>query len=166
MKQRTILLFPRLEEIEQIQSLREKYDPLAKLIRPHITLVFPFEGPWSDAELAAILERHCENFSPFPLTLGGISLQEDPFGNYLFLNVLEGRGELSALHEAFYAREFRPFDAGVPYVPHMTIGKFSTAEQISHAWNRSFLAFVVKFIQTNRRDFRAIPRRLFPGAGL
>lgn len=39
---RTIMIFPEFEEMEIIDEIREKYDPLARLVRPHITIVFPF----------------------------------------------------------------------------------------------------------------------------
>ena len=39
---RDILIFPKFKNINKIQELRNKYDPLANLIAPHITIVFPF----------------------------------------------------------------------------------------------------------------------------
>ena len=41
---RTIMIFPEFENMEIIDNIRKKYDPLAELVRPHITLVFPFES--------------------------------------------------------------------------------------------------------------------------
>ena len=41
---RTIMIFPQFNNIEIIDGIRDRYDPLAKLVRPHITLVFPFES--------------------------------------------------------------------------------------------------------------------------
>lgn len=37
------MIFPDFENVEIIDNIRDKYDPLAKLIRPHITIVFPFD---------------------------------------------------------------------------------------------------------------------------
>ena len=42
MRERTIMIFPKFGRMEVIYEIRDKYDPLSKLIRPHITLVFPF----------------------------------------------------------------------------------------------------------------------------
>ena len=39
---RDILIFPKFENIYLIQNIRNKFDPLANLIAPHITLAFPF----------------------------------------------------------------------------------------------------------------------------
>lgn len=38
---RTIMIFPEFTNIELINQLRVKYDPLFNKVRPHITLVFP-----------------------------------------------------------------------------------------------------------------------------
>ena len=43
MSLRTIMIFPEFDNIDIIDEIRAKYDPLAKLVRPHITIVFPFE---------------------------------------------------------------------------------------------------------------------------
>lgn len=33
---RTILIFPKFENVELLSLIRSKYDPIASLIRPHI----------------------------------------------------------------------------------------------------------------------------------
>ena len=47
MSLRTIMIFPEFENMDIIDRIRDKYDPLARLVRPHITLVFPFENEMS-----------------------------------------------------------------------------------------------------------------------
>ena len=42
MSERTIMIFPKFSNMEIIDRIRRNYDPLADLVRPHITLVFPF----------------------------------------------------------------------------------------------------------------------------
>ncbi len=37
---RTIMIFPEFKNMEIIDKIRNQYDPLANLVRPHITLVF------------------------------------------------------------------------------------------------------------------------------
>ncbi len=44
MIKRCIMIFPQFENIEVIDKIRNKYDPLANHLRPHITLVFPFDS--------------------------------------------------------------------------------------------------------------------------
>ena len=57
MAQRTIMIFPDFEQMEIIESIREKYDLLYQLVKPHITVVFPFDMDVSNEELSKILER-------------------------------------------------------------------------------------------------------------
>ena len=69
---RTIMIVPEFENMEIIDRIREKYDPLAQLVRPHITLVFPFENQMSNSEIAEVLERRLKNIKPFHLVMKGI----------------------------------------------------------------------------------------------
>jgi len=142
MSLRTIMIFPEFENVEIIDKIRKQFDPLADLVRPHITIVFPFEGSMSNAELAQVLEERLADIKPFQLILGGISKQEDIFGNYLFLNVLQGAEEICHIHQALYENEFREFDKGLQYVPHMTVGKLATVEELDRAYNQ------VKFMES------------------
>ena len=48
---RDILIFPKFENIDLIQDIRNKFDPLANIIAPHITLAFPFLDNMSNEEL-------------------------------------------------------------------------------------------------------------------
>lgn len=78
---RTIMIVPEFENMEIIDRIREKYDPLAQLVRPHITLVFPFENQMSNSEIAEVLERRLKNIKPFHLVMKGICRQSDRFGH-------------------------------------------------------------------------------------
>ena len=131
---RTILIFPEFDNIAVIDRIRDKYDPLAPLIRPHITLVFPFESPVSNEDLAQILDRTLEGIRPFTLRVHGVSKRVDMFGNALMLNVTEGKDVLCRIHDELYARDFREFDMGIPYEPHITVGNFSTPEALDAAF--------------------------------
>lgn len=48
---RTIMIFPEFHNMEVINFYRNKYDPLSDLVKPHITLVFPFQSGISNDEL-------------------------------------------------------------------------------------------------------------------
>lgn len=50
-KKRCIMIFPQFKNINIIDEIREKYDPLSNNVRPHITLVFPFESNISKVDL-------------------------------------------------------------------------------------------------------------------
>lgn len=134
MSHRTIMIFPEFENQEIIDNIREKYDPLVGMVPPHITLVFPFESPMSNQELERVLNDRLISIKPFKLKLGGVSKQEDRFGNYLFLNVQQGEKELKCINQILYDNEFREFDAGLPYVPHMTVGKLATSQLMNEAF--------------------------------
>ena len=43
-RKRTIMIFPKFSNQEIIDEIRKKYDPLYNLVKPHITLVFPFKS--------------------------------------------------------------------------------------------------------------------------
>ena len=132
---RTIMIFPEFENIGSIDKIRSKYDPLADLVRPHITLVFPFESDMTDDEVREILEKRLEDTKPFDLTLQGFSRQiDEKFGNFLFLNVTNGNDEIVKIHDILYANEFKRFNLGYPYIPHMTVGKAKTVDELNAAY--------------------------------
>lgn len=131
---RTIMIFPQFDNMKIIDEIRKKYDSLSELVRPHITLVFPFESELSNEQLRGIMEYKLQNIAPFRIKLHGISRQEDRFGNYLFLNVLEGTEQLSQIHDILYSDELEMFDMGIEYIPHMTIGKLETREKLDAAY--------------------------------
>ena len=144
------MIFPEFEEMEIIDEIREKYDPLAHLVRPHITIVFPFENQMSNSDIADILSIRLKTINSFELVLSGISKQEDRFGNYLFLEVKEGTAEICSIHNILYDNEFREHDLGIDYKPHMTLGKLPTVEALNVAYeevkeiNRVFKTIVNK----------------------
>lgn len=134
MSLRTIMIFPEFDNMDVIDRIRAKYDPLAELVRPHVTLVFPFESDISNEKLEEILESRLQEINCFELILGNISKQKDLFGNYLFLNVLKGAEELVRINRFLYDNEFKEYDLGLPYVPHMTIGKLSLVKEMDEAY--------------------------------
>lgn len=132
---RTIMIFPEFENMEIIDNIRKQYDPLAELVVPHITLVFPFESQMSNDELSDILKNRLSSIKPFQLELQGISKQEDAFGNYLFLDIPQGTEEICTINKLLYENEFKEFCFGAPFTPHMTIGKLPTKEALDDAYN-------------------------------
>lgn len=133
MIQRSILLFPNFENIELIDYIRNLYDPLSTLIKPHITIVFPFISSISNTELENALEKCIHSISPFELVLCGIDSEVSIFGNYMFLNVLKGKKEITFLHDYFYNNIFKDFRVDLTYTPHLTLGKFDTIQDLNNA---------------------------------
>lgn len=134
MPERTIMIFPEFGNMEIINSMRKKYDPLADLVSPHITLVFPFHSDITDAELSSHIENAMSGISPFSLQLAGIFKHEDAFGNYLFLDVKEGKKELIRLHDRLYSGVLSSFSTEIPYNPHMTLGNLENRDSLNTAY--------------------------------
>lgn len=132
---RTIMIFPEFENIDVINDIRNKYDPLADLVLPHITLVFPFDSELTNEELNLYLKESLSAIQPFKVELKGFSKQENKYGNYLFLNVVQGMDVIKNIHDRLYNDKLKQFDAGYNYVPHMTVGKVSSMELLDKAFN-------------------------------
>ena len=135
MNLRTIMIFPSFENMEIINRIRDKYDPLAKLVRPHITIVFPFESEISNEKLSEILDNRLAGVTPFDIEMSGFSKHSDPSGNYLFLDFIKGADTVREIHDTFYRNEFKEYDLwGSEYVPHITVGKFSSVDEMNSAY--------------------------------
>lgn len=131
---RTIMIFPEFKNINVINTIRKKYDPLAELVMPHITLVFPFESELTNEELSIYLKECLINIKPFVLELGGISKKEDKYGNYLFLNIKSGMDIIKNIHDILYKGKLKLFKPEEQYIPHMTVGKLSSKELLNQAF--------------------------------
>ena len=118
---RAIVLFPQFNNIDAIQVVRERFDPLAKYIAPHITLVFPFESELSTEELRIHMTHALQGVKRFPVQLRGIT--GDFREGYLFLNVKRGNDSIIDLHDRLYQGVLEPFlFRKVTYCPHITVG--------------------------------------------
>ena len=125
---RDILIFPKFENINKIQELRNKCDPLANLIAPHITIAFPFSDNISNEELIKKLTNLLKNFRPFTIVFKGISLSED---NYIFLNCMKGYQEIIELHNEIYKQILTShLKKSIKYIPHITLGKASSIQEL------------------------------------
>ena len=82
MKLRTIMIFPEFDNMEVIDKIREQYDPLANLVRPHITIVFPFDSDRSNEELKAVLENRLQSVKSFKLEMAGSGCKCNDYYNY------------------------------------------------------------------------------------
>jgi 2'-5' RNA ligase len=136
MVERCIMIFPELSNMNIIDEIRAKYDPLAHHVRPHITLVFPFQSEISASELMAHLKGVLSQIEPFKIILHGITPVQS-FGNYLFLEITEGIEEIVDIHKRLYTgllESFHPqwLKAG-GYYPHMTVGKLESVEEYRNA---------------------------------
>ncbi len=163
MESRCIMIIPELDNIAIINEIREKYDPLAYHVRPHITLVFPFNSSIEAHQLKKHIEAALFNISPFNIVLQGITPSRIN-GNYLFLNLQEGQREIIDLHKRLYKgilEQYYPqWLKGTNYMPHMTVGRienevgYCQAAEAVMSINTYFKAVVdkisVEIIQENQ----------------
>ena len=136
MVERCIMIFPEFSNIKVIEEIRGKYDPLARHVRPHITLIFPFHSDIATAELETHLKEVLEGVIPFELTMQGITPVQS-FGNYLFLNIAKGQEEIKDLHKALYTGLLGPYHPqwlkSGGFYPHMTVGKLEQDHEYREA---------------------------------
>jgi 2'-5' RNA ligase len=135
MSLRTIMIFPEFENIDVINDIRKKYDPLSNLVLPHITLVFPFDSELTNEELKLHLKESLSEIQPFKIELEGFSKQVNSYGNSLFLNVVQGMDEIKNIHDRLYKGRLKQFDAGYDYAPHITVGNLSSINLLNKAFN-------------------------------
>ncbi len=126
MPARCIMIFPDFEKMALLEAVREKYDPLYRLIRPHITLVFPFQSEITAKELASHLRSALAGEKAFSIVMGGISGRREAGGNYLFLNVKQGAEEIRLISGKLYGGILSPYKSArydASYTPHITLGQ-------------------------------------------
>jgi 2'-5' RNA ligase len=105
----------------EIDAIRDAHDPLASKIRPHITLVFPFESALSPGALAAHVRNAVASTECFHVSLG---LPQIRAGGFIWLPALQGRNEIMALHDALYRGPLGlHLDTARPYEPHLTVAR-------------------------------------------
>lgn len=136
MQKRCIMIFPEFADGDAINAIRKKYDPLANHVRPHITLVFPFDSDLQPKELKEHLTGALLNVTPFDIVLRGITPVKG-HGNYLFLNIESGREEILEIHKRLYTgllEKFLPawLQSG-GYYPHLTVGNIENEEKYKAA---------------------------------
>ncbi len=122
--QRSILLFPDLTNRSQIERYRNRFDPLAGKISPHVTLVFPFESAdiATDA-LALHVKKSIGIMRAFTLEVSLPAVIED---ECVYLKVTEGAEHVRRLHDALYVDLLHPFlRTDLHYAPHITIGRYN-----------------------------------------
>ncbi|GKU28576.1 2'-5' RNA ligase family protein [Clostridium folliculivorans] len=73
MLKRCIMIFPEFENPKIIDNIRDKYDPLANHVRPHITLVFPFESDIKTDDLRTHISSVLSEIRPFEIILNKIT---------------------------------------------------------------------------------------------
>ena len=129
---RAIVLFPKFENVYPIEQLRKQFDPLALTIKPHITVVFPFESDLQIEQLHAHVWQAIQGIGPFKAGLCGITGADE---EYLFLNVKKGNDEIIELHDRLYSGLLAEHLCIThTYIPHLTVGRLKDKEDFSAAF--------------------------------
>ncbi|KPV44274.1 2'-5' RNA ligase family protein [Alicyclobacillus ferrooxydans] len=120
---RAIHLFPKFPNVESVQSIRRKYDPLMNLIPPHVTLVFPFHSEIPTGKLVNHVKESLAGLAPFRFMARGITGSD---GEYLFLNIKVGNDHIIQLHDRLYTGPLSEhLCRALTYSPHITVGRIS-----------------------------------------
>lgn len=130
---RTIMLFPHFKNMEVVNDIRSKYDPLFGLVRPHITLVFPFQSEMSNERLSEKLNSCLSDVKKFTLEMQGFSAEKNDYGNYMQLNVTKSEDIITTLSKTLYEKIFNQ-DISANYKPHLTVGKLNTLQEMKKAY--------------------------------
>lgn len=138
-KKRTIMIFPEFDNINIIDGIRDRYDPLSKNVRPHITLAFTFDSELSSEELRDHIESVTSQIKPFEITMKDIVKIDNSLGKYMFLLMDEGENEVKKLSSKLYEgimESYKPqWLNDETYLPHMTVGCFDTSEELDKAYS-------------------------------
>ncbi|MGH4120360.1 2'-5' RNA ligase family protein [Clostridium sp.] len=137
-KKRTIMIFPQFGNVNIINEIREKYDPIANHVRPHITLVFTFDSSLTSIEIKEHLKKALDGTRQFRLTLQEIVKIDNPLGMYLFLDIKQGNEQIKELSRKLYKgilQNYKPdWLSDKTFMPHMTIGSFTSKEDLNIAF--------------------------------
>lgn len=119
---RAVILFPKFNKIDTINNIRDKHDPLADYIAPHITIVFPFESDLKTEELKEHFSKSLKGVKKFKIMLNKIT--GDYRDGYLFLNIKKGNDNIIELHDKLYSGLLENFlFRKLTYCPHLTVGR-------------------------------------------
>lgn len=136
-KKRTIMIFPEFKNIEKINEIRKKYDPLYNHVRPHISIVFTFDSEITTEELKNHLTKALKNEKKFKLCLQGLLKVDNSLGKYFFLNIEEGTDVIKRMCKKLYTGILELYKPAWlnenTFMPHMTVGTFETKEELEVA---------------------------------
>ncbi len=123
---RDILIFPKFKNIDKLQEIRKQYDPLALILPPHITLVFPFSDNISNDELVSLVKDKIKNIVPFCVKFSNVLIDYDTYtkSNFIYLNCIDGNDTISFLHDTLYSIPTlsNHLNSKIAYKPHITLG--------------------------------------------
>lgn len=110
-----------------IDSFRQKYDPRADIIKPHLTFVFPVEASINVNTLTKHVEHIASQTKSFNFTLSGITRSWD---DIIFLTVSKGEDQILKLHQNLYSNELEKYlRKDIQFIPHITLGELNKGKK-------------------------------------
>jgi len=125
MERQAVVYFPNINT-DKINVFREKYDPQYRIIRPHITLVFPISGISEEQVIEHLNIITTKSIKPFQIEFKGLIRS---FDDYLFLLVEKGNEEIIRVHNLLYSGALASQPRNdIRFIPHITLGAFQTTD--------------------------------------
>ncbi|MDJ0823073.1 MAG: 2'-5' RNA ligase family protein [Paracoccaceae bacterium] len=121
-----VLAYPTFDDAvtRRLNAFRTAHEPeRAKLVRPHVTLVFGVRSVLP-SDFIAFCTSQIGNMVTIPVTFDNAKIAHDPYDKAykMMLSVSKGRAALTDLHKRLYDGPHRQeFDNTIPYQPHMTV---------------------------------------------
>ena len=134
---RVIYVEPQIENPDVIFDIFKKYNPDSSFVNPHICLVFPFESDLQTNILESIINNTFSKYSDFDIQLSGLSVSYEGKNNFLFLNVIDDSNILGKMSSELYSYLGDNAKLRGEYIPHITIGKSKTMDEINQMYNNS-----------------------------
>jgi 2'-5' RNA ligase len=108
-----------------ISDVRRRHDPIAAVVPPHFTLVYPFEASVAPDSLRRHMVQVLTPFKGFHVTLDGVSGAERC---YLRYDIKQGNDMLIAMHDQLYSGPLAHYlDIAESFHPHLTLGRIEDA---------------------------------------
>ncbi len=130
-----VVILPPPDLYRDLLRLRERNPLICANAPPHITVKSPFLFRMTGAMVVDELEKICERWEPFEISLGGLGVFRD---SILYAKVHES-GALTDLHwdlveglEGFVETLVDRYD-GEGYTPHLTLADSLTPDDLVHA---------------------------------
>jgi 2'-5' RNA ligase len=116
---------------EFVENLRSELHPAHAHLPAHITVLPPrcLQGPESEA--LSLVERVCQDISPFEVTLGDVE-NFMPVTPTVFIRVAFAAYRVRELHDLLNT-EALAYDEQWPYMPHLTIVKVDSLDDAAAA---------------------------------
>ncbi len=121
MVSRALVHYPEVN-MEIIESFRKKHDPTYKLIRAHLTIVFPVDQLVSRKSFSDHVRAVLKHWRSFDIEFNGFTKSWD---HWLFLTLKKGNEKVIRLHDELYSGVFAPYlRTDIQYIPHIGLGQF------------------------------------------